>query len=69
MICKCCGYNSETNSEESDWDFWEFADVNFEFERREFSDFKQVMNSKLKACPKCFTLQIEPTEVKEVELQ
>lgn len=69
MICNVCNYNSETNNDEEDYDFWVMTDTNFEFERQEFSDSIQILNGNLILCPKCFTLQILPKEVIEKELE
>lgn len=54
MICSYCNYNSETNSSEEDYEFWELVEVNFEFQRREFTDEVEIMNSSMFLCPKCF---------------
>lgn len=69
MICKACNYNDETNNEEQDYLFWEMKDVNFEFERQEFSDEKEIMNGTMFVCPKCFTVQILPKDIKSVDEQ
>ena len=68
MKCNACNYDSDLNKEESDWMFWEMSNVNFEFERQEFTDEKEVMNGSLYVCPKCYNMQIVPKEKKFTNL-
>lgn len=66
MVCKACSYDSTTNKDEQDWEFWEYKDVNFEFERQEFTDEVEIMNGRMFVCPKCMTVQIQPTEIRKI---
>lgn len=65
MICKTCGYNSEHNVDESDYEFWKMSEVQFEFERQEFTDEKETMKGQLYCCPKCFTLRIADRTIED----
>lgn len=69
MICSHCNYNSKTNIDEEDYEFWEMTDVNFEFQRREFTDEVEVMNCSMFLCPKCYKPIFISKEKRKIEIE
>jgi hypothetical protein len=69
MICKACNYDSDKNESDSNYIFWQMTNINFQFERQEFTDVVEVLDGDMFLCPKCFTPQIVKTNITEKEIE
>jgi hypothetical protein len=68
MKCSACNYDTNNNPEESNYEFWEMKDINFELQRQEFTDVIEKMDGKMFVCPKCFAVRIEGS-TREVKIE